>query len=117
MSQPAIDQHEGYRQFRGKCREMSEALVKDDPTLRLVRGHYLDPHWGEQAHWWCEKPDGTVVDPTAAQFPSNGHGMYVEFDGTFECENCGKPVAEKDAVPCGSYPVCSNECAFRLVGL
>ncbi len=111
------DQHERYRRFRGKCREMSEALVKEDPTLRLVRGHYLDPHWGEQAHWWCAKPDGTVVDPTAAQFPSNGRGLYVEFDGICTCETCGKEVREENAIMMSQYPCCSNACAAKLVGL
>lgn len=108
---------EGYRLFRGKCREMSEALVREDPTLRLVRGHYFCPHFGEQAHWWCEKPDGTVVDPTAAQFPSNGSGMYVEFDGTVTCEVCGKEMQENEAQFMSRYAVCSDRCARALVGI
>jgi hypothetical protein len=29
-----------YMKYRGKCKEMSEALVKENPKLRLVRGHY-----------------------------------------------------------------------------
>src|SRR5688572_31601131 len=70
-----------YAKFRGKCREMSEALCAEDSTLTLMRGHYMCPFWGEQPHWWCQKADGTVVDPTAAQFPSKGGGVYVPFDG------------------------------------
>ena len=38
-----------YQKYRGKCKEFSEALCEQDPTLRLVRGHYLDYSWGEQA--------------------------------------------------------------------
>jgi len=96
---------------------MSEALVKEDPTLRLVRGHYFCPHFGEQAHWWCEKSDGTVVDPTAAQFPSNGSGMYIEFDGNVTCETCGKEMREEEAIMMSRYPVCSDRCAMTLVGI
>jgi hypothetical protein len=108
---------EDYKKYRGKCREMSEALVAENPALTLVRGHYLCPFWGEQAHWWCKDAEGNIVDPTARQFPSKGNGLYVEFDGFFTCENCGKRVAEEDAVPCGRYPTCSQRCAMRLVGL
>ncbi|HNV67896.1 MAG TPA: hypothetical protein PKN60_12325, partial [Bacteroidales bacterium] len=64
-----------YLKFRGKCKEMSEAAVLEDPTLRLVRGHYWCPLWDRnEQHWWCVKPDGTIVDPTARQFPSRGLG-------------------------------------------
>jgi len=29
-----------YEKYRGKCKEFSEALIKKDPTLRLVRGPF-----------------------------------------------------------------------------
>jgi hypothetical protein len=50
-----------YEKYRGKCKEMSEALVLENPTLILIRGRYHCPFWGEQAHWWCKKSDGTIV--------------------------------------------------------
>lgn len=106
-----------YLRFRGKCREMSEELVTKDPSLTLVRGYYYDPHWGEQEHWWCVDSNGGVVDPTKDQFPSKGNGLYVPFDGMCSCEQCGKDVAEENAVMAGPYPCCSNQCAMRLVGL
>jgi hypothetical protein len=53
-----------YLTHRGKCKEMSEAAVAADPTLTLVRGHYFCTLWGEQAHWWCKRQDGIIVDPT-----------------------------------------------------
>ncbi len=108
---------EEYDKYRGTCEEACEAAVAADPTLRLVRGHYFDFAWGMQAHWWTEKPDGTVHDPTKDQFPSKGTGMYEEFDGTAACENCGKEIREEDFVMCGHYPCCSDSCAMRLVGL
>ena len=56
---------------RGNCREATAAMVKAFPELRRVRGHY-----GWCPHWWCETPDGTVVDPTARQFTPGG--IYIE---------------------------------------
>lgn len=106
-----------YQKYRGKCKSMSEAAVKEDPTLQLVRGHYYDPLWGEQEHWWTVKSDGTIYDPTKDQFPSKGSGIYVEFNGICPCAECGKEVAEEDAYMAGNYPCCSERCAFRLVGL
>ena len=95
---------------------MSEAIVASDAALELVRGHYLCPVWGEQAHWWVKKPDGTIIDPTKDQFPSKGCGQYVEFDGNLECSNCGKPMKEEDADIEGRYAFCSYECHGRFVG-
>lgn len=107
-----------YAKYRGKCKEMSEAAVLADPSLTLVRGHYYCPIWNKgEPHWWTKKKDGTIHDPTAKQFPSNGHGMYIEFNGTTICEECGKTISEDEIVPMGNYAVCSTRCAMRLVGL
>ncbi len=106
-----------YARYRGKCQEMSEALVANDPTLALVRGHYHCPFWGEQAHWWTRKPDGTIVDPTKDQFPSKGIGQYVEFDGNVECSNCGNLMCENEATYESRYAFCSYECHGKFVGV
>jgi hypothetical protein len=96
---------------------MAEALAKSNPSLRLVRGFYLCPVWGEQQHWWCQDGDGKVVDPTAAQFPSAGAGEYVEFDGTCFCCQCGKEFREDEGYYTGnSYGICSYTCYGDLVG-
>jgi len=102
-----------YEKYRGKCREMSEALAKERPELQLVRGWYYDPLWGKQGHWWCKTPEGEIVDPTKLQFPSAGRGVYEEFDGFFECDNCGKRTAEADIVRGGTHPFCSDDC-YRI---
>lgn len=107
-----------YMSYRGKCKEMSEALLVADPTLRLVRGHYYCPIWNtEEPHWWCEKPDGTVVDPSAKQFPSKGLGVYTEFDGFVSCAECGKELSEDEAMFESNYAFCSSGCLMRFVGL
>lgn len=107
-----------YLEFRGKCKELSEAAVLADPTLRLVRGHYHCPLWNkDEPHWWCVKPDGTIVDPTARQFPSKGLGIYTEFNGRIACSECGKEVTEDEALLESNYAFCSSRCYGRFVGV
>lgn len=112
-----MNQDNDYLQFRGKCKEMSESLVSQDPTLTLVRGHYLCPYWGEQPHWWVKDQNGKVIDPTSRQFPSKGAGEYIEFDGNVDCSQCGKTMREEDADFESNYAFCSTKCHMRFVGL
>ncbi len=78
---------------RGHCRMATGAMIEAFHELRQVRGYYLCPHWGEQQHWWCVALDGSVVDPTAHQFPSKGQGLYRELAGdelpVGKCMDCG----------------------------
>lgn len=106
-----------YTLYRGKCKEMSEAAIAEDPTLRLVRGHYFCPIWGtEEGHWWTVRPDGTIFDPTKLQFPSEGLGLYTEFDGICQCADCGEDVPEAEAHIEGRYAFCSYSCYGHFVG-
>lgn len=109
--------HTDYIQYRGKCRELSESAVAHDPTLTLVRGHYICPLWGNQPHWWTVKPDGTIFDPSSKQFPSDGVGEYEPFNGIVECAECGKELQEEDARFESNYAFCSTKCHMRFVGL
>lgn len=120
MNQTEQEQVDNYAKFRGKCKELSEAEIEKDPTLTLVRGFYYCPFWGEQQHWWCQRQDGSIVDPTKLQFPSKGAGEYIaipENSLVLPCEECGVDVKEEDFIVMGNYVVCSNSCAMRLVGL
>lgn len=113
-----FDPNEGYRKFRGKCKELSEAACAADPKLRLVRGHYFCPVWGtNEQHWWTVRPDGTIHDPTKDQFPSRGLGDYEEFDGMVTCAECGKQVPEGEAEFASRYAFCSGRCYGRFVGV
>ena len=106
-----------YGKYRGKCHEFCVALLKEDPTLSMVRGWYECPMWGRQQHWWCKKEDGTIVDPTVKQFPTKGVcAEYVEFDGMIDCEECGKRVSEEEAHFDGHHTFCSGSCYARCVG-
>lgn len=107
-----------YQLFRGRCKELAEAACRSDSTLTLVRGHYYCPIWNSaEQHWWCERPDGTIVDPTARQFPSAGLGVYTPFSGLIPCSNCGKEVREDEADIEGRYAFCSYQCHGNFVGL
>ena len=107
-----------YSKYRGKCKEMSEALAAADPSLTLVRGYYFCPIWNtNEQHWWCVDKAGKVVDPTKNQFPSKGLGTYTPFDGTVNCSNCGKTIKEEDADIEGRYAFCSATCHMHFVGL
>jgi hypothetical protein len=101
--------------LRGRCKEMAEAAVAADPSLTLVRGWYDDPHWGSQEHWWTTRPDGTIHDPTAAQFPvPNVVEWYRPFEGVYPCMECGNEVPEGELV---MGCCCSGECYGRMVGV
>ena len=106
-----------YLQYRGKCKELSQAYVDAHPEWRLVRGYYYCPIWGQQAHWWCKNADGTIHDPTKAQFPSGGLGLYEEFDGMTTCEMCGKRQPEARTVfgGNGNHTYCSGNCYMKAV--
>ena len=107
-----------YMKYRGKCREMCESAILEDPSLTLVRGHYYCPVWNtKEQHWWTVRPDGSIYDPTELQFPSAGMGDYIEFTGTLPCAECGRLIKEEDAVPIGNYMCCSTACCLKLVGL
>ena len=106
-----------YMKYRGRCKEFCEKAIQEDPTLTLVRGHYFDFAWGEQPHWWTVREDGSIYDPTALQFPSQGKGEYVPFNGIFQCSECGKDVKEEEADIEGNFVFCSMLCHGRFVGV
>lgn len=112
--------HEDYAKYRGKCKETCELLVVENPDYRLVRGYYMCPVWGKQDHWWCVDKEGEIIDPTVKQFPTNGIGAdYIEFDGLYSCEQCGKAFQENDpdAYFTGHFAFCTGRCFARMVGL
>lgn len=107
-----------YLEYRGKCKELSELACFEDSELRLVRGHYYCPIWNrEEQHWWTVSKDGTIHDPSKKQFPSNGLGIYTEFNGTVNCSNCGKQMKEEEASFDSNYVFCSNRCHGIFVGV
>ena len=106
----------GMHETYGKCKERVDELVASDETLVAVRGWYHCFAWGRREHWWAKAPDGTIVDPTADQFPSKGMGDYEEYRGVVTCEDCGKEVAEEVANFVGHHVYCSDICYGWDVG-
>jgi hypothetical protein len=95
----------------GKCAEATLEMCATFPELTRRRGHYLCIVWGEREHWWCEAPDGTIVDPTRRQFPSQSGHAYRPWDEsqpepTGMCPNCG------DLCYDGGY-LCSRKCEVQ----
>lgn len=91
----------------GMCAEATLLMQAAFSELVRVRGHYHCPLWGEREHWWLYDPDGNVVDPTAAQFPSRGEGHYEQWDEarpepTGMCPECGEYVY-KDQTFCSEW--------------
>ena len=81
----------------GRCKSVTLRMKIVFPELTRVRGHYHCWVWGKREHWWLIDPDGEIVDPTAAQFPSHGAGIYAPWkEGSPEpmgkCLNCGEYV-------------------------
>lgn len=80
-----------------ECDTRTRLMVEAFPELRRVPGYYYCPIWGRRTHWWCVTQDGTVIDPTATQFPLRGIGVYEEVTDfsklpTGVCMDCGDPV-------------------------
>lgn len=101
----------------GRCVDLTNAMVERFPELKKVRGHYYCPVRGERAHWWLVTPAGELVDPTKAQFPSNGGGKYVEWEEGAEepigkCANCGEYSYESQG---GNDTVCGDACATSFM--
>lgn len=108
-----------YNEFRGKCKILSENAVKENPSLTLVRGHYICNVWGSQGHWWTVRPDGSIFDPSVKQFPSNGSGQYIPFSGVISCDICGKKMRETEVHRFelgGQDALCSEECYGEYIG-
>lgn len=109
--------------MKGLCGGATAAMVKAFPELRRVPGYVYvtvqeaGPFYppGPQEvpageHWWCETPDGEVVDPTACQFAHLGGPLrYVEETDPpiGKCPNCGDLYGEEARKYGG---VCSKEC-------
>ena len=83
----------------GRCVKWTHRMAEVFPALSLVRGHVLPigepPPTGSPqgyVHWWLVTHDGTIVDPTAAQYP--WALQYIPWtegqdEPTGRCAQCG----------------------------
>lgn len=82
----------------GECRTATELMVKEFPELKRVAGHVYTLGWGKRSHFWCVTPDGSIVDPTARQFPGLlGYEPWKPGDEVCvgKCMNCGCEIWRK----------------------
>lgn len=103
-----------YLEYRGRCKELCERVVLENPSLTIVRGYYHDAIWGKQAHWWTVDAQGIIYDPSKLQFPDQ-NGEYEKFDGYFNCEQCGTQITEEEGTVYGNFIFCSGECLCACV--
>ena len=90
------------------CAEVTLQMQEVFPELTRVRGHYYCGVWGRREHWWLVDTEDVIIDPTAAQFPSQGTGEY-------EPHKEGAPEPSGKCMNCGEYAfnsagACSPEC-------
>ena len=107
--------------------EMSHAF----PELIVCRGwalYRLDLEWTKgyecwDQHWWCEAPDGTIVDPTCEQWLEPRGGVvygYEKYDPQFhgpepigKCMECGALIFPGDwDDTCNT--ACSESCYLSI---
>lgn len=104
----------------GKCEEAVTEMKAAFPELEVVRGHALcPPPWNVRGHWWLKTKDGTIVDPTAAQFTA-GIFSYEEWHEGDPvelgiCRDCGEPIWGDPKTFEGSTDFCDEACANRYM--
>lgn len=93
----------------GMCLTATRRMVEAFPELRRV------PGWVDgQDHVWCVTPDGSIVDPTRAQYGLVGE--YVAWEPGDEvcvgkCMNCGDMIYRHvDTLEGPRVTLCSDEC-------
>jgi hypothetical protein len=93
----------------GQCKILTKKMAAEFPELRIAVG-FFHCIWGARQHAWLVAPDGSVVDPTRAQFPGSGEyeelteDQWADRIPTGVCMDCGDDVFHGDTF-------CSPECA------
>lgn len=102
----------------GLCDTAAKAMAEAFPALTVTKGHVdCPPPWFRRGHWWCVAPCGTIVDPTAAQFPQIlKYEEYTPGDDVRlgRCMNCGDEIWGPDPDSVYSTCVCGEECSKVL---
>ena len=96
----------------GLCKEAVNEMAAAFPELTRVPGHVYSV-WGKRAHWWLTAPDGTIVDPTRAQYP--GPITYEPFKEGDEvrlgrCMECGAEIWGTNPEAVYSTCLCNETC-------
>lgn len=105
----------------GMCRPAVIAMKEAFPELQVTNGFaHFDSFTDPRMHWWLKTEDGTIVDPTAIQYPEYigcPISRYEEIDDTHparrfrqtKCPNCGEYYYDTPELQ--KYgPCCSQAC-------
>jgi len=87
----------------GRCEEFAFAMAKAFRSLTVRYGHYVHSYGTAEVHFWCEDADGSVVDPTASQFPPGGSYRRGRIGGRLVralCAKCHGPLFEDGLGTC-----------------
>ncbi len=101
----------------GRCKEAVAEMAAAFPELTRVPGHVYVARWGQRAHWWLTTPDGTILDPTASQFPFIFDyepwrpGTEVRVGRCMECGQDLYAAAESLDVEPPHRSMCDDQCA------
>lgn len=100
----------------GQCRKAVQKMIEAFSELREVKGH-AETDWGQRQHFWCETPEGDVVDPTRKQYPGGRVYAYEEANEDTlvvvgPCAHCGEGIRVplKEAQQGYRPELCSAEC-------
>ena len=106
-----------YGSSQAMCGVFTRAFQERFPSLRRIAGYYFctASGWSYGEHWWLLDNAGQVIDPTADQFPCQGHGRYEPYSPfkhkvlKGKCPCCGRGLYSRE----GGYP-CSLPCDQEL---
>ncbi len=98
----------------GRCLHATLEMCKVFPELKRVPGHVLLPARYEE-HWWCETPDGKIVDPTADQWETAPIEYVPWKPGTEvvvgKCMDCGATIyGTPDSLDGNRQEFCDDRC-------
>lgn len=92
------------------CAAWTRDMVAAFPELTRVHGH-VHLWSGRCPHWWCETPDGEIIDPTVSQFRGLPYAYWPHQEGapepTGKCINCGEYVYAPRSSSCSE--ACDRE--------
>lgn len=108
----------------GTCKKYCAKMKKEFPELQIKKGFYIEPNWGGRTslkgikeHFWLVDINNKIVDPTKAQYPSNGYGEYIELTNlkikpTGKCLYCGDYTFNHDTFCCTK---CAKLCGYDKI--
>ena len=57
-----------YGDIIGMCKIASQEIAYRLPDFKVNSGRITDDFGGNWNHYWCEAPNGDIIDPTVEQF-------------------------------------------------